>query len=106
MLGDRLRWLRNSAHLSQAELAEQLGMSETQIQRYENGKSDPTAAVISRMARLFGVTSDYILGLADSPRGYMDTDLSASEWAIVRAVREANFADFMALVTQNLQSRD
>ena len=106
MLGDRLRWLRNRTGLSQADLAEQLGMSEIQVLRYENGKAEPTAETLRKMAKLFGVTSDYILGLADTPRGYMDTDLSASEWAIIQALRESNMISFTALLHENLKARD
>lgn len=106
MLGDRLRWLRSHADLSQADVAEQIGMSESQVLKWENGKAEPDAKSLRKLAGMFGVTTDYILGLTDNPRGYMDTDLSASEWAIIRAVREANFTDFMALVTENLKARN
>lgn len=105
MLGDRLRWLRNHAKLSQADVAEQVGRSEIQVLRWENGKAEPDADSIRKLAHVFGVTSDYLLGLSDTPRGYMDTDLSASEWAIIRVVRESNFADFMALVTEALKAK-
>ena len=36
-------------------------------QRYERGEGDPNATVIVRMARYFGVSSDYLLGLRDEP---------------------------------------
>lgn len=106
MLGDRLRWLRNKAALSQADVAEQIGMSESQVLKWENNKAEPDAKSLRKLARLFGVTSDYLLGLSDDPRGYMDTDLSANEWAIIRAVRDSSFTDFMALVTAELKSRE
>lgn len=106
MLGDRLRWLRNRADLSQADVAEQIGMSQSQVLKWENGKAEPDANSIRKLARLFGVTSDYILGLADSPRGYMDTDLSADEWAIIRAIRDRSLADVMLLVGENAKARD
>ena len=106
MLGDRLRWLRNRAQLSQSEVAEQIGMSESQVLKWENNRAEPDAKSIRKLAGLFGVTSDYILGLADNPRGYMDIDIMADEWAIFRALRDASFSNFMALVTQNLKERE
>lgn len=106
MVGDRIRWLRNLARLSQADLAEQVGMSEIQILRWENGKADPGAEAVRKMAKIFGVTSDYILGLSDDPHGYIDTELTAREWAIIRALRESSWTSFMMLLTEDLKERE
>ena len=105
MLGDRLRWLRTRAGLSQADVAEQVGMSESQVLRWENDKAEPDSKSLRKLARMFGVTADYLLDLTDDPRGYMDTELSAREWAIIRALRESNFSNFMMLITEDLKER-
>lgn len=65
MIGERIKNLRESAGLSQAELARKLGISRSSINAWESGLSAPTAAYIIEMAKLFHSTSDYILELDD-----------------------------------------
>lgn len=61
----RIKELRLKAHLSQAELAKKLDISQSVLCDYENGKADPTAKVIIAMSYFFGETTDYLLGLED-----------------------------------------
>ncbi len=67
ILAERLLTLRKERHLKQTELAKELGLSISGYCRYEYGEREPTASVIVRMARYFGVSSDYLLGLRDEP---------------------------------------
>jgi transcriptional regulator with XRE-family HTH domain len=61
--GEKLKQLRLSAHMTQKEAAEGLGVSFRMYQYYEAGEKYPkNAAVYTAAARLFGVTSDYLLG--------------------------------------------
>lgn len=50
---NRLRVLRAERKMSQAELAEQLGVSRQTINTIENGKYDPSLPLAFGMARLF-----------------------------------------------------
>ncbi len=51
---NRLRVLRAERNWSQAELAEQLGVSRQSINAIETGKYDPSLPLALRIARLFG----------------------------------------------------
>jgi transcriptional regulator with XRE-family HTH domain len=106
MIGDRIRWLRNKNSMTQADLAERLNMSDQQILRWENGKSDPSADAIIKLAKLFDVTGDYLLCLTDDPRGNMATELTQLEWDMIQAFRQSNFKNFSALLHEGLKQRD
>src|SRR5690625_2724058 len=74
ILGTRLRKLRDSKKLSQPELAEKFGLTKYQISRYENGESNPDPDVIIKLASFFEVTTDYLMGHSDNPKGHTDFD--------------------------------
>ncbi len=66
--GDRLKELRKERHLSADEAAEFLQLTRSQLVNYENGKSDPSTAIFTRLVKFYGVSSDYLLGLSDMPK--------------------------------------
>ena len=69
MLGVRIAALRRQAGLSQAELARQLQCSASAVGMYEQGRREPPADLLVRMARVFGVSTDYLLtGRAQEPQ--------------------------------------
>jgi len=70
MYGHRLKQLRENRKLTQEGLAEVIGVSTQQVYRWEVGKNDPTGDMIVKMAMLFEVSSDYLLGLSDDPLPY------------------------------------
>ena len=61
----RLRDLRKEKKLSARELAEKLSVRDSTIIRWENGTMVPTIDKLYDLARFFGVTADYLLGLED-----------------------------------------
>lgn len=62
-IGQTIKELRKEKNLSQTELAKLLYTSQDTISLWESGKSLPDIMAIIRMTQIFGVTSDYILGL-------------------------------------------
>lgn len=54
--GRRIKTIRQSAGLSQAELAEKMGVSLTTMNRIEVGKSIPDVAMITNLSNLFSVS--------------------------------------------------
>lgn len=56
-----LRQLREDAVLTQAELAEQVGVSVTAISHWETGNKRPRASNIRKLASALGVTPREIL---------------------------------------------
>lgn len=68
-VGNRLRTLRHSLSLSQAKLAELLGITQSSLNRYENGQSTPTVELFRKYADFFDVSMDYIFCRCDEPQG-------------------------------------
>jgi len=60
---ERIKELRISKGLSQMQLAQATGISQSAIAKWELGKTEPTASAIIALAKYFDETSDYILGL-------------------------------------------
>ena len=64
----RGRGLREDHDLTQREVAAQLGMSQPQYFRYEQGYRDLPTDILVALAKLYDTSADYILGLTDDPR--------------------------------------
>lgn len=60
-LGDRIQELRKKAGLTQALLAKEIGISHTQMARYEIKGVQPPADVLKKMADYFGTSVDYLV---------------------------------------------
>ena len=67
ILAQRIKKLREEQHIKQTEAAKALNLSVSAYCRYEYGEREPMAPTIAGMARLFGVSADYLLGLKDEP---------------------------------------
>lgn len=67
-IGDRIRELRLARKWTQSELADKLGLDRTTISKWErHGGSEPDADTIKKLADIFEVTSDYLLGRSIDP---------------------------------------
>ena len=62
--GENLKTLRKSRNITQKELGAIIGLSKAVVSKYENGLGYPTFDVLIRIAQYFGVTTDYLLGVA------------------------------------------
>lgn len=58
----RLRDLREDADMTQKQVAEYLGMSQTGYSKYETGENDVPTAILLRLAELYRTSTDYLLG--------------------------------------------
>ena len=57
--------LRSSCGLTQAEMAEKLGISRSTIGMYETGAREPDFETLEKIADFFNVDIDYLLGRTD-----------------------------------------
>ncbi len=64
--GERLQQLRNLRGFSQQQMADALGVKRTTYAKWEKDANKPSRK-LDELAQYFGVTSDYILCLTDSP---------------------------------------
>jgi len=60
-LGSRIRELRTQKRLKQAELGAIVGLTYVQIGRYEIGKAQPAADLLSKLAKALDTTADYLV---------------------------------------------
>lgn len=63
----RVKKLRKAKKLSQQELAEELGLTQTSISGIESGLRTTTIEKLILLAQFFEVSTDYLLGLKDEP---------------------------------------
>ena len=64
----RLRDLREDSDMSQQQVADFLGMKQSQYSRYERGVRDLPTDVLIRLAQLYKTSTDYILGLTNNSK--------------------------------------
>jgi transcriptional regulator with XRE-family HTH domain len=64
--GDRIKWLRRRADLTQIELAALLGVSNVFVSDMENDVNPPLRRLVA-LARILNTTTDYLLLLTDNP---------------------------------------
>ena len=68
MLGQRICELRTALGWSQVQLATRVGAAKQTISNWENDNIQPSIEMLVRLSKIFGVTTDYLLGLEDVPR--------------------------------------
>lgn len=68
MLGQRIGELRASFGWSQVDLAKRLSVAKQTVSNWENGNIQPSIEMLIRLAQIFHVTTDYLLGFEDIPR--------------------------------------
>ena len=82
-LTEKIRALRENAELTQAELAERVGVSEKVVSKWECGETKPSAEILPALADAFGISIDALFDhhhdlrgdLLNSVREYIrDTD--------------------------------
>ena len=64
---ERLRVLRTSNNITAKSVAELLGMTYRNYQRYENGLIEPSLSTLIALADYFQVSLDYLVGRSDLP---------------------------------------
>lgn len=63
IISERLSFLRQQAELSQRDVCEIIGVAVTTYSGYEQGKHEPSAETVCRLASLYKVSADFILGV-------------------------------------------
>ncbi|MGH3413466.1 MAG: helix-turn-helix transcriptional regulator [Marmoricola sp.] len=92
MGNDLVREARKRAALSQRELAEKAGTTQSAIARIETGRSTPTFDTVLRLVRLCGLDLDIMLVERDDSDWHQARRLLelTPEQRIARSVRSAN----------------
>ena len=62
-IGRNILYFRKEKGLTQAQLAEQLGISAQAVSKWEREISCPDLSLIEPLVRIFGITSDQLFGI-------------------------------------------
>lgn len=66
-IGSKIKFLRARAGLNQKELAEKLNIAKSTMSQYESNQRVPSDDLKVELAKIFNVSTDYLLGLTNDP---------------------------------------
>ena len=85
--GDRLKELRLQAGLTQKQLAEQIGITKSVVSFYELRERTPSPDILVKLASVFHVTTDYLLGI-EKTKSIDITGLDSDDEKVIRTLVE------------------
>lgn len=74
-LPKRLKELREDKGYLQKYVADKIGVKSNTLSGYENGTRSPDPEMIVKLAELYNVTTDYLLGKSDDPNKTEEEEL-------------------------------
>ncbi|MFC5404990.1 helix-turn-helix domain-containing protein [Cohnella soli] len=74
-IGSRLAFLRDQRGLTQEELASSLGISRAALSHYEKNRREPDTETLGKVADLFHVSIDYLVGRTPHANLTMDAEV-------------------------------
>ncbi|MGN1423542.1 MAG: helix-turn-helix domain-containing protein [Oscillospiraceae bacterium] len=90
---ERLKQLRQEAGLTQQQLADKIWMTKASICYYEQGDRIPSPDVLVKLAKVFHVSTDHLLGIEEKTR-YLDVSgISDSDLLTLKRIVELMKAD-------------
>lgn len=101
---ETLKKIRNKKGLTQAEVAAKLGITYQAYAHYETGRRQPDPEMLLKMANLFGVSTDYLLGRDETPTLTIPKTLTDTQIAFTEGIKDldeeelqqvADFVDFL-----------
>lgn len=76
--GRKLKLLREGRKMYQSELAELLNLAPSSISMYEKDERDPDTSTVKKIAEIFNVSTDYLLGVNDTKEINEPIEIAAS----------------------------
>ena len=86
-LGLRLKELRKTKRMTQRQVATRLNMGISTISGYDNNTKTPSLEALVDLARLYNVSTDYLLGVDNRPMLYLDS-LTPRQAELIREMRD------------------
>lgn len=74
-IGSRIALLRDKRGWTQETLASSLGISRAALSHYEKNRREPDTETLTKVANLFSVTIDYLVGRTNEPNMTLDSDV-------------------------------
>lgn len=64
-MGNKLKNLRKQRRLTQKQVADRIGLAISAVSSYEAGTRYPSYDILIKLARIYHVSTDYLLGMTD-----------------------------------------
>lgn len=99
LLRERLKDLRDELQLDQKEMGKILNLTPSAYGYYEQGRNEPSLETLAKIARIFDVSTDYLLGLSntrENPVYYSVSDeitLSSAELDTLQKLKETSLLE-------------
>jgi len=103
-LEERIKQLMEEQKISQKELAEKTGLTEASVSKYVNGKREPRIDVILKLAKVFNVSTDYLLEGLENEK--LHDAFSETKMAIARSKNELSDDEKTKLIKFILEDID
>lgn len=97
--GARVRQLREAMQLDQAELGKRMGTSQARISAMENSNSDVTVSRAAKLALIFDVSIEYLVGLTDEKKPLQRSDLPFHKRELLEAIDAKRFDKVLQLLS-------
>lgn len=69
-IGDRIKQLRKELNMKRVELAQQIGVTYSALSKYETNEREPDYETLKKLARIFNVSIDYLVGYSNIRNPY------------------------------------
>ena len=79
--------MREDSDKTQKDIAELLQINQVQYHRYESGKRELPFHMAIELAKMYGVSLDYIAGLTNDKRGITRSELPKDETILLKKYR-------------------
>ncbi|MCH5279388.1 MAG: helix-turn-helix domain-containing protein [Christensenellaceae bacterium] len=83
-LNERIAYYRRKCALTQEELAEKCSVTPQAVSKWENGLTSPDISLLPRLAEVFGITTDELLGVGRPETAALATSAFDPAKAIMR----------------------
>lgn len=90
-LGKRILYHRKRLGLTQDQLAERMGVTAQAVSKWEHDLSCPDVTTVPRLAELFGISTDELLGVARAPEEPRKSHVGEVVDEVVRDAEESGF---------------
>ncbi len=92
-MGERIRWVRVTNKLSQADLGDMLGVSRQSISGYETERLSPSRTVVHRMCKIYNTVPAWVFyGISEGMSGLLPhpnkTDLTPAQDALIALIMD------------------
>ena len=106
----RIRDLREDEQLSQKQIAEKVYDSQQHYQLYESGKREPPLSFAIQLAKIYGVSLDYIAGLTNNKGGLHKNTTAEQEilskYNMLSNIRKGRVLQLIDMLTEEQKAED